>query len=52
MNDYHRNFGFPSGKKPEGRREWIEYIIGALADIGIEFSGAPEVFEAHNLVKS
>jgi len=29
-----------------------ESLMPILMDIGIEFSGEPEVFEAHNLVKS
>lgn len=29
-----------------------ESLMPILTDIGIEFSGEPEVFEAHNLVKS
>ena len=29
-----------------------ESLMPILSDIGIEFSGEPEVFEAHNLVKS
>ncbi len=29
-----------------------ESLMPILSDVGIEFSGEPEVFEAHNLVKS
>ena len=29
-----------------------EGLMPILADVGIEFSGEPEVFEAHNLVKT
>ena len=29
-----------------------QQLMPVLADIGIEFSGEPEVFEVHNLVKS
>jgi hypothetical protein len=28
-----------------------ESLMPILTDLGIEFSGEPEVFEAHNLVK-
>jgi hypothetical protein len=28
-----------------------ERLMPILADVGIEFSGGPEVFEAHNIVK-
>jgi hypothetical protein len=28
-----------------------EQLMPILADIGIEFSGPPEIFEAHNIVK-
>ena len=28
-----------------------ERLMPILADVGIEFSGAPEIFEVHNIVK-
>jgi hypothetical protein len=27
------------------------HLMPILAEVGIEFSGAPEIFEVHNLVK-
>ena len=30
---------------------WGEKLMPVLAEFGIEFSGEPEVFEVHNLVK-
>ena len=28
-----------------------EFLMPILADVGIEFSGEPEVFEVHNIIK-
>ena len=35
---------------PEQFQAYGERLMPILADIGIEFSGEPEVFEVHNLV--
>ena len=36
---------------PEQFQAYGERLMPILTDIGIEFSGEPEVFEVHNLVK-
>jgi hypothetical protein len=56
--EVHVAFGDEDNMKVEiwASREQMEAfgegLMPILADIGIEFSGEPEVFEAHNLVKS
>jgi hypothetical protein len=56
--DYHVAFG--SGESltvseiwdsREQLQAWGEKLMPVLTEFGIEFSGEPEVFEVHNLVK-
>jgi hypothetical protein len=56
--DYHICFGQEGSLRVSeiwDSREQLEAfgerLMPLLADIGIEFSGEPEVFEAHNIVK-
>ena len=55
--DYHVMFGSEGDLRVseiwdsrEQMQAFGERLMPILADIGIEFSGAPEVFEAHNVV--
>jgi len=36
---------------PEQLQAFGERLMPILADVGIEFSGDPEIFEVHNIVK-
>ena len=56
--DYHVMFGSEGDLRVseiwdsrEQMQAFGERLMPILADIGIEFSGEPEVFEAHNIVK-
>jgi len=56
--EYHVMFGSEGNLKvseiwdsQEKLEEFGERMMPILADIGIEFSGAPDVFEAHNIIK-
>jgi hypothetical protein len=56
--DYHVCFGSEGNLRVSeiwDSREQLEAfgerLMPILADIGIEFSGAPEIFEAHNIIK-
>ena len=57
--DYHVMFGSEGDLRVseiwdsrEQMQAFGERLMPILADIGIEFSGEPEVFEAHNVVKA
>ena len=56
--DYHVAFGSPDNltvseiwDSREQFEAFGEKLMPVLTEAGIEFSGAPEVFEVHNLVK-
>jgi hypothetical protein len=56
--DYHVCFGSEGNLRVSeiwDSREQLdaigEQVMPILADVGIEFSGEPEIFEVHNLVK-
>jgi hypothetical protein len=57
--DYHVCFGSGDGNlmvseiwdSREQLEAWGEKLMPILTEAGIEFSGPPEVFEVHNLVK-
>ena len=56
--DYHVLFGSEGNLRVseiwdsrEQMQAFGERLMPILADVGIEFSGEPEIFEVHNLVK-
>jgi hypothetical protein len=56
--EYHVAFGSEGDLKvseiwesKEQLEAFGEQLMPILADIGIEFSGAPDIFEAHNIIK-
>jgi hypothetical protein len=56
--EYHVMFGSEGNLKvseiwesQEQLEAFGERMMPILADIGIEFSGAPDIFEAHNIIK-
>jgi len=56
--DYHVAFGSTDNLRvseiwdsPEQFRAFGERLMPILTDVGIEFSGEPEIFEVHNVVK-
>ena len=57
--DYHVCFGSGDGDlrvseiwdSREQMEAYGEGLMPLLADIGIEFAGAPEIFEVHNIVR-
>ena len=56
--DYHVCFGSEGSlrvseiwESREQLQAFGEVLMPILADVGIEFSGDPEIFEAHNIIK-
>jgi hypothetical protein len=56
--DYHVCFGTDGDLRvseiwdsPEQFQAYGEGLMPILADVGIQFSGPPEVFEVHNIIK-
>lgn len=56
--DYHVCFGSDGNLKVSEIRDsqeqfaaFGERLMPLLADVGIEFSGEPEIFEVHNIIK-
>ena len=56
--EYHICFGREANLRVSeiwGSREqldaFLQRMAPILADVGIEFSGAPEIFEVHNIIK-
>ena len=56
--DYHVCFGSDGDLKvseiwdsPEQLEEFGPQLMPILAEVGIEFAGPPEIFEAHNVLK-